>query len=374
MLSRTRTVLRTLIRQRSTRLTADGLKFLLFTLAIGVAAINTGNNLFYLLLATMLSLILVSGVMAEQCLRRLEFHRHVPELLFVKEPAHATVAVLNRKSYLPSFSLRVFDAVAGKEIDPGLTVGQVLPGARRFLSYPLTAMRRGQLPLNGFRVATRFPFGLFLKQRFYPVNGSVIVCPEITSLESRLLQEVLAVGVERSLHRRGHGYDLYNLRAYQTGDDSRSIHWVTTARTSKLIVRETEAEDQQRATLVLSTVAPPDRDDLFEEAVTCTASLAHLLSARGYQIRLVAGTQQSSFGQGDRHLMNLLQILALCERCSPEQAGEGLRESLSSPWQEEIDGAVIALLPWEGLNLRAVLGQADLIIDESLLEGRRYAV
>lgn len=373
MPSRVRIVFQSFARHRSTRLTADGLKFLLFTLAIGVVAVNTGNNLFYLLLATMLSLILVSGVMAEQCLRRLEFHRHVPELLFAKEPARATVAVLNRKSHLPSFSLRIADIVAGEAIDRGLTVGQLLPGTRRFLSYPLASAKRGRLLLDGFRVATRFPFGLFLKERRYPADGSVVVCPEIAPIESRLLQEVLAVGFDRSLHRRGHGHDLYNLRAYQTGDDSRNIHWVTTARTSKLIVRETEAEDQQRATLVLSTVAPLSHDALFEEAVTCTASLAHVLSARGYQLRLVAGAFQSAFGQGDRHLVTLLQSLALCERRSPEQAGALLEESLSSLREDRLDGAVIALLPWDGPNFRTLLDQADLIVDAALLDGRRYA-
>jgi len=106
MLSRARSAVQRLIRHRSTRVTADGVRFLLLTLAVGVAAINTGNNLFYLLLAMMLSLILMSGIMADLCLRRLEFHRHVPDLLFVGEPATATVAVINRKPHLPSFSLR----------------------------------------------------------------------------------------------------------------------------------------------------------------------------------------------------------------------------------------------------------------------------
>ena len=77
-------------------MTAEGVQFLLFTLAIGIAAINTGNNLFYLLLAMMLSLVLISGIAAESCLRRLEFHRHLPDHLVVNEPATATLVVKNR--------------------------------------------------------------------------------------------------------------------------------------------------------------------------------------------------------------------------------------------------------------------------------------
>ena len=48
---RIRSRLHYLATRRSIRLTSEGIRFLLFTIGIGVAAINTGNNLFYLLLA-----------------------------------------------------------------------------------------------------------------------------------------------------------------------------------------------------------------------------------------------------------------------------------------------------------------------------------
>src|SRR5574339_384500 len=104
MLSRIRAIVRRFTNHRSTCLTSEGLQFLFFTIAVGIAAINTGNNLFYLLLSMMLSIILVSGIVAEYCLRRLEFHRHLPDLLFANELATATLVVKNRKSRFPSFS------------------------------------------------------------------------------------------------------------------------------------------------------------------------------------------------------------------------------------------------------------------------------
>ena len=96
MLTRARRLFRHFLRHRSTRVTTEGTRFLFFTLAVAVAAINTGNNLFYLLLAMMLSIILMSGIMAEYCLRRLEFHRHLPPLVYAGEPMTATVVVANQ--------------------------------------------------------------------------------------------------------------------------------------------------------------------------------------------------------------------------------------------------------------------------------------
>ena len=59
--------LRFLVTRRSLRLTSDGTRFLLFTIGIGVAAVNTGNNLFYMLVAMMLSIVVISGLLSEQC-------------------------------------------------------------------------------------------------------------------------------------------------------------------------------------------------------------------------------------------------------------------------------------------------------------------
>ncbi len=332
-------------RHRSTHLTTEGGQFLFFTLAIGVAAINTGNNLFYLLLAMMLSLILVSGIVAECCLRRLEFSRHLPDLLFVNEPVTGTLVVKNRKSRFPSFSLQIVDVHDGRDGEQGMEISQLSPHASTLLSYPLIVRRRGRLQLDGVQVATAFPFGLFVKKAFYLTEGTAIVCPEIRPLEAAWLQSLLTTGRELSVCRRGYGSDLYNLRLYQTGDDSRSIHWPTTARTSQLVVRETEAEDQRRATIHLSTLAPSSHDDVFEQAVSFTASLVHHLASRGYVLRLIVGASSSSHGQGESHLTELLQMLALCERASPTPELCSPSESAIEPRDVE-DGTSILVLPW----------------------------
>src|SRR3990172_1988785 len=56
---------------RSVKVTSVGIRYLLLCLAVGLAAVNTGNNLLYLLFAMMLSLILVSGILSERTLRSL---------------------------------------------------------------------------------------------------------------------------------------------------------------------------------------------------------------------------------------------------------------------------------------------------------------
>jgi uncharacterized protein (DUF58 family) len=359
-------------RHRSTNVTSEGALFLLFTLAIGIAAINTGNNLFYLLLAMMLSLILISGIAAEYNLRRLAFHRHLPDHLIANESAKATLVVKNLKSRLPGFSLNLLDVGGGRQPGRGVGISQLLPGAGRLLPYPLVAARRGRLQFDGVCVETEFPFGLFRKRTFYPLEDSVIVCPEMKPIGETLLRGLLSVGAEQTVHRRGPGNDLYNLRLYQAGDDSRTIHWPTTARTSQLTVRETETEDQRRAVVHVATVAPASHDALFEQAVSIAASILQLLSQRGYLLQLAVGSSRSEFGQGELHFLELLRMLALCERQSPHA------ESVlpGNPAEEPLDpqgGTTIVVQAWMGPR-DIEPEQPTIVIDGEVIAGVAHAV
>lgn len=372
MFSQLRAISRHFNHHRSTRLTSEGVQFLLFTLAVGVAAINTGNNLFYLLLAMMLSIVLVSGIVAEYGLRRLEFHRHLPDLLFVKDPTTATLVAKNGKSRFPTFSIRLSDVIDGQDVDGGLTIRQLLPGTSQMLSYPLMATKRGRLQLEGIRVVTSFPFGLFVKKAYYPIPGTLVVCPEITPLDDDLIENLMAVGHEHHAHRRGHGNDLYNLRLYHSGDDSRNIHWATTAKTSKLIVRETEAEHQRRATIYLALEAPSTDDVLFEEAVAFAASLVSHLSNQGYRIRLVAGSYHSPFGQGATHIKELLQALALCERCAPN-SNAGFAETPYSKYGDADEGALMVVRAWNGADM-PIAANATILFDPATFAKASHAL
>ncbi len=340
------TRLRALVTRRSIRLTSEGIRFLLFTLGIGIAAVNTGNNLFYLLLALMLSLIVVSGLLSEHCLRKLTFHRHVPDLIMANDPATVSLSVTNHNRWFPSYSIRLFDVAGGQDLDRGLFVSHLEARRSVLLSYPLLATTRGRLRLEHLRAETLFPFGLFLKRALYPVETTVLVGPPIKPLSLRFVEDLFSRGQGHPLPQRGHGTQLYNLRLYRPGDDSRSIHWMTTARTAQLIVRETEIEDQRRVTVVLSVVAPHHLDGLFERSVTFTASLLWQLSQRQYPLRLVVGSDDSGMGMGADHLLMMMKALALCRRHAPDSTDA---QSIRAGWGDLVDhesGYIVAIRPW----------------------------
>ena len=87
--------------------TRDGWWSLLVVIGLGVAAINTGNNLLYLLDSLLFGLIVVSGVLSEMVMRGLSLSSIEPEEIHAGQPAPFGAAVANHKRWLTSYSITV---------------------------------------------------------------------------------------------------------------------------------------------------------------------------------------------------------------------------------------------------------------------------
>jgi uncharacterized protein (DUF58 family) len=325
--------------RKAARPTKDGLRFIILTLAIGVAAINTGNNLLYLLLAMMLSLIVLSGILSERCLKHVLVRRSLPEHICANSPVMTTVSVTNGKRYWPVFSVYVIDLVDGTSVERGIHFFHLRPKGTGMKACPLLVSRRGRYRIDGVTLLTRFPFGLFVRTMTVPVAIERVIYPEIRTLPDELGHRLAAAGHERAISRRGHGSGLYQLRDYREGDDSRSIHWKSSARHAAPIVREPEAEEVRRVMLIFPPFWPGaaggpggafPSDHPFERAVTLTASLAKYFHELGYAVGLQAGTETVPPDIGRTHFYRLLRILALCCPVPPSEA-DGVRSSLRQP-------------------------------------------
>ncbi|MBI4400045.1 MAG: DUF58 domain-containing protein [Nitrospirae bacterium] len=375
MLERLRAFFRWFYRYRSIRLTPEGTRFVLLTLAVGVAAINTGNNLLYLLLAMMLSLIVMSGILSEQCLKQLDIRRLMPEHVFANRPTTAAFSIANRKARFPTFSLRVMDLVERRPIDRDIHLLHLPPRASVLESYPLLVTRRGRYRIEGIKLLTRFPFGLFIKAATMPLASDVVVYPELKPLSEGLVHDLTTLGHEQAMPRRGPGVALYRLRRYLPGDDSRTIHWKTTARQARLMVKETEAEDQRRVSLALPTAVPgprpaghddpPSREQSFEQAVVLTASLAAFFQEQGFAIRMLIGDQEITYGAGLGHLYDILHSLALCQLTSTSESATLPQGFYTLGERTALGELTILVLPWADPDLAAACRGVSRIIQPS---------
>lgn len=302
---------------RSIRPTREGWWFLGATLGLGFAAINTGNNLLYLLLSMLLGTIVVSGILSEQSLRRLWLSRAAPQEIFAGSPAAVGCLLRNRKRLLASYSLTVEVPTAAGAPLRRFFVPKLHAGQQRLFSWEETFPRRGRHRLPAARVTTRFPFGLFLKATRPIFLGEFLVFPAVRPLSPEDVRGLGGSGGERE-PRPGRGTDLYNLREYRWGDDPRLIHWKSTAKSGAVMVRELEAEAALRVRLALEE-PPGDPDpDRLEADISWAASLAAHLIGQGSQVQLAGAGLFVPLGGGSAQLRRILEALASYEPPHPD--------------------------------------------------------
>src|SRR5256714_11857315 len=144
-------------------------------IGIGLAAINTGNNLLFLVLGLLLASIVVSGILSEQSLKGVRLERRLPSGATAGQPALIGLLARNGKPRTPSFSLELREKggdVAGRGFLVLLPAQQAAEVAYRFIP-----QRRGRHRFEQLEIATRAPFGLFEKSRPLDAPAELIVFP-----------------------------------------------------------------------------------------------------------------------------------------------------------------------------------------------------
>jgi uncharacterized protein (DUF58 family) len=174
---------------------------------------------------------------------------------------------------------------------PRFTAERLAPRQHRVVRYPLRSDVRGRFRVGPLRLRLTDPFGLVELTRSFSAVDRLTVVPATTPLPVVRIGGVWATGgavTSRSVASRGE--DDAATREYRHGDDLRKVHWRSTARMGKLMVRQVEKPWQNHATLLLDTRAAGHRGDgpgsSFEWAVSAAASIGVHLGRLGYSLDL----------------------------------------------------------------------------------------
>ncbi len=347
------------------KVTKFGLIYVTVVLLIGVAALNTGNNLLYIVVAAMLAAIIVSGIASAVVLRDLELDLRLPEHVFAGEPVRGRLALRNPRRWMPSLSVnvvpfakeakakqwqwkpatfafpprrppqeqwlklpdrrlqRVARIAVANHIFSGTTYFPYIP-ARGELKAELdfNFERRGCYREESFGLSTRFPFAFLTKTRRVADMREIIVYPSVLLARDQIELIPRIVG-EIETFFRGRGNDLYRLREYMPDDSARHVDWKATAKTGSLKVREFSNEDNRKLRIVFDNPQPgtiPAKK--YEEAVATAASVSWYFAS---QESKVSFTHQDSGESADVH--GFLRFLATVEPKRSPSLLENLRSS-----------------------------------------------
>jgi len=310
---------------RRLKFTREGKFFVGISLGVGFAAINTGNNLLYLLLGLLLALIMVSGIMSELSLRDLTVVRRLPARAQVGRAHLVEIEVFNHKGRVPSYAIEVEDLRDGQPADKRCFFLKISPKSAQVAAYRRTPQRRGRDRHVGFRIATRFPFGLFEKSREVQSVGDLIIYPAADPITLGVSPPGRDVGGE-STFGRGHGEDHFGLRPVRDGEDLRDVHWKKSAATGSLVRRERARDAHPETTLRLDVKRPRGAGDdfpaAFERRIREIASRVVAHVKRGDRVKLVASTGEVLRGDKRSGSDVLLRYLALVESIPAADTGE----------------------------------------------------
>ena len=307
---------------RRLKFTREGKFFVGITLGVGFAAINTANNLLYLLLGMLLALIVVSGVMSELSLRDLTVVRRLPLRAQVARAHLVEIEVFNHKARVPSYAIEVEDLREGQPADKRCFFLKISPKSAQVAAYRRTPTRRGRDLHVGFRIATRFPFGLFEKSREVPASGELVIYPAVDPVQLPPAPLNGRYPGADFVVARGHGEEFLGLKLMRLGEDPRDIHWRKSASVGQNVMRERARETRPDVTLTLDTIRPEgaraeaaadDWNASFERRVRDVASSAVAHLKRGD--RVVVVSTSGGVVRADRTIGAdpLLRYLALVE-------------------------------------------------------------
>jgi uncharacterized protein (DUF58 family) len=267
------------------KITRGGMLFTAAIVVVGAAAVFTGDNPLFLIVAAMMATLLVSGFVSRLCLAGLELDFLVPEHVAATRVVPGRLYVRNRKWFLPSFSTRV--TAVQERGSPALASNVYFPliaaGATLDETVEICFSRRGSYKRNTFAFTTSFPFGFLERSARVTLLRETLVYPAIDPQPG--FEELLGgIAGDIETHYRGLGRDFYRIRPYEATESARFVDWKATAHAGVLQVREFAREREQTVEMFLDRNIAHDFDAWFEHAIDCCAFLVWRLTNQGVAI------------------------------------------------------------------------------------------
>ncbi len=262
------------------RLTPEGWVFVVILCFVTVSAILRNVNLLVVLAGMMIAALLFNWRCQVHILKSLFVRRVVPHHVHAGELANIQWECHNRSRRLAAWHINIKDrihrvATSANGTDPDkrqqkkllqrtqsratVSFAEVLPAQSMFASYKTMFADRGTYLVGDARVSTRFPFGL-MQATGQPIGPKpIIVAPRLGTLSphwDRRLQAI-AVGNESVKRRRGMQEDeFYALRRWRPGDHYRHIHWRTTAKHGRPMIKQFDQPSNRDLALVIDLHVP----------------------------------------------------------------------------------------------------------------------
>jgi uncharacterized protein (DUF58 family) len=296
-------------------LTHRGWVLLAFALSLAVGGFLFGIEELYPVAAATLVLVVAAWAWVSNQHWDVRVVRHVrPARVPAGVPARVELAVVNHGTRVSPI-LAAQDPFDGGRRWARFLVAPLDPGELRWAAYSLPTSRRGVFDLGPLQLELSDPFGLTRIGTIGCPISSLTVHPRVDPIGSRPFpaEPDPDMRVPQPVVGRV-GDEFYGLREYQDGDDLRRVHWVSTARTDRLMIRQPENLLQGRMTVAIDLRSAVHDQATLEATLSAAASVV-MAGIRGrIHVRAISTTGiDSGFGSSAPHGAAILDLLAAAD-------------------------------------------------------------
>lgn len=285
------------------------------TLFWGFSAVNTGNNLIYLIVSALLSFMGISGFFGKRNLSKIDIEVEHPQEIYANKEFPLKIKLKNNRAFLPVFLMRV--KIRGQSLSEKGTVPldqyeTLFPfidkksDAARYTN--VSFEQRGKYEIKNIHICSVFPFNFFIRCRRLDKSFGFIVLPEPKKCDllSTFEKEKMSKG-ERHLNKIGFESEILSIREYIHGDPFKYINWKATAKTGELKTKELSSLSFQPVVIDFekSTIRST------EKKISCITYTILQLLKKNIPVGLKIGDKFYKPDVSNSHKISILKELAL---------------------------------------------------------------
>ena len=210
--------------------------------------------------------------------------------------------------------------------------------------------RRGVIPIGPATTVRSDPIGLMHREHEWADVHQVFVHPQtvmVPSTSAGLIRDLEGNATTRLVDN---DMAFHAIREYAPGDSRRQVHWKSTAKTGKLMVRQFEETRRSRLAIVVDVVRDGyANEDEYEMAVSAAASIGVQAMRDGREVDIVVGADIPRAVRGRVSAIRALGALTpgslLDEFCRVDSLDHSMRiEDVTAFQAEEATGLSLAIL------------------------------
>lgn len=311
---------------------------LLFIINLYIA-LSTSILFFYFFFVLLVSMAVISllWVTINFLSAQIEIERQMLERVVEDDEIDIAITIKN-KGLLPIFHLAINDylSCAIENERNKIVIKEFLkPKGHHIVAYRCLCFKRGRYLIGPFTFYFFDPLGLFFFKRTIPKFSELYVYPRTFPIRKfPTLKKGISpwFGIEMG---RGSGDDeeFHGVREYKSGDPIKRIHWFSTARKNKIIVKQFQRQVFYRATLIFNLDKRSNygegKKTVVEYMVKIAASVAQYLLEHNVSLEIVAHTEEIAhiaFNKGPQHLEDTMRFLATAQAESMVGLGDIFEE------------------------------------------------